>query len=170
MRFGKPIICAAVLAMLSSIAAVVPAAANSPRASRSTSKTYVVLYKSSSISSSAALAVTKAGGTIVASYPQIGVVIASSSRSTFRTTLLKNKTIAGAAATSAYATSLDIDNATDASATPLPDSGTATDTDSLSGLQWDMVQMHTPEAHAITGGSPSAVSYTHLTLPTIYSV
>jgi len=157
MRFGKPIICAAVLAMLSSIGAVVPAAANSPRASGSTSNTYVVLYKSSSISSSAALAVTKAGGTIVASYPQIGVVIASSSRSTFRTTLLKNKTIAGAAATSAYATSLDVDTATDDSATPLPESGTATDTDSLSGLQWDMVQMHTPEAHAITGGSPLVV-------------
>ena len=33
----------------------------------------------------------------------------------------------------------------------------ATDTDSLSGLQWDMVQIHTPEAHAITGGSPSVV-------------
>ena len=27
----------------------------------------------------------------------------------------------------------------------------------LSGLQWDMVQIHTPEAHAITGGSPSVL-------------
>jgi len=33
----------------------------------------------------------------------------------------------------------------------------ATDSDNLSGLQWDMVQIHTPEAHAITGGSPSVV-------------
>src|SRR6476661_5292869 len=33
----------------------------------------------------------------------------------------------------------------------------ATDNDSLSGLQWDMVQIHTPEAHAITGGSPSVL-------------
>ena len=31
------------------------------------------------------------------------------------------------------------------------------DTDSLSGLQWDMRQIHTPAAHAITGGSPSVV-------------
>ncbi len=33
----------------------------------------------------------------------------------------------------------------------------ASDTDSLSALQWDMRQMHTPEAHAITGGSPAVV-------------
>jgi lantibiotic leader peptide-processing serine protease len=31
------------------------------------------------------------------------------------------------------------------------------DSDSLSGLQWDMVQIHTPEAHAITGGSSSVL-------------
>ena len=157
MRLGKPIICAAVLAVLCSIAAVVPAAANSPRASNGTSQTYVVLYKSTSISSSAVSAVTKAGGTVVAAYPQIGVVIASSGSSAFRSTLLKNSSIAGAAATSAFATSLDIDTATDDSATPLPDSSPAETSDSLSGLQWDMVQIHTPEAHAITGGSPSVV-------------
>jgi subtilisin family serine protease len=33
----------------------------------------------------------------------------------------------------------------------------ATDSDSLSGLQWDMRQIHTPQAHAITGGSPSVL-------------
>src|SRR4051794_14343991 len=89
MRYGKSVICAAVFAVLSSVAAVVPAEANAPQGATGTSQTYVVLYKSSSMSSSAALAVTKAGGTIVAAYPQIGVVIATSSRSTFSTTLLK---------------------------------------------------------------------------------
>ena len=33
----------------------------------------------------------------------------------------------------------------------------ATDADTFSALQWDMRQMHTPEAHAITGGSPAVV-------------
>src|SRR5207247_3751450 len=33
----------------------------------------------------------------------------------------------------------------------------ATDADSLSGLQWDMRQIKTPQAHAITGGSPSVL-------------
>jgi subtilisin family serine protease len=40
---------------------------------------------------------------------------------------------------------------------PVVPSAPATDSDSLSGLQWDMVQIHTPEAHAISGGSPSVV-------------
>jgi subtilisin family serine protease len=31
------------------------------------------------------------------------------------------------------------------------------DSDNLSGLQWDMRQMSVPEAHAITGGSPSVL-------------
>jgi subtilisin family serine protease len=33
----------------------------------------------------------------------------------------------------------------------------ATDADTLSGLQWDMRQIHAFEAHAITGGSPAVV-------------
>ena len=33
----------------------------------------------------------------------------------------------------------------------------ATDADTLSPLQWDMRQIHTPEAHAITGGSPAVL-------------
>ena len=33
-------------------------------------------------------------------------------------------------------------------------SAPATDADNLSGLQWDMVQINSPQAHAITGGSP----------------
>ncbi|MDX6675955.1 MAG: lantibiotic leader peptide-processing serine protease, partial [Solirubrobacteraceae bacterium] len=40
---------------------------------------------------------------------------------------------------------------------PLPGSAPATDSDTLSGLQWDMAQIRTPEAHAITGGSPAVV-------------
>src|SRR5205823_3628638 len=37
-----------------------------------------------------------------------------------------------------------------------PDSP-ASDSDNLSSLQWDMAQIHTPEAHAITGGSSSVL-------------
>src|SRR5437868_3505673 len=33
----------------------------------------------------------------------------------------------------------------------------ASDSDTLSPLQWDMRQIHTPEAHQITGGSPSVL-------------
>ncbi len=37
---------------------------------------YIVLYKQEAVPSSAKLRVENAGGTVVASYPQIGVVVA----------------------------------------------------------------------------------------------
>jgi subtilisin family serine protease len=156
MRFRKPILCLSALAMTFSLTAVA-ASANAPSVAASASQTYIVLYKTQSVSSDAAAAVSKAGGSIVATYPQIGVVVATSSDASFRTNVLRDSRVNGAAATNRFATSLDVDSAADTSATPLPDSAPATDTDSLSGLQWDMVQIHTPEAHAITGGSPSVL-------------
>jgi lantibiotic leader peptide-processing serine protease len=120
------------------------------------SQTYLVVFKAQSLPSNSASIIRSAGGTVSYSYPQIGVVVAQSSSSTFRASLMRNTKIQGASATAAFATQL-----TDGAAT---DDGTvadadipATDSDSLSGLQWDMVQIHTPEAHAITGGSPSVV-------------
>jgi subtilisin family serine protease len=121
---------------------------------------YIVLYQQQAISGSAATTIQKAGGTLVYAYPQIGVAIASSSNPSFRDNLLKDSSIAGAASTTGFATGLSgVESATDSSGPPPGDlpNAPATDTDSLSGLQWDMVQIHTPEAHAITGGSPSVL-------------
>src|SRR5205823_3865710 len=61
-------------------------------------------------------------------------------------------------ATAGFATQLPNEQ-TDAEGPPpgdLPNSP-ASDADSLSPLQWDMRQIHTPEAHAITGGSPAVL-------------
>jgi len=156
MRFRKPILCLSALAMTFSLTAVA-ATANAPSVAAGASQTYIVLYKTQSVSSDAAAAVTKAGGSIVATYPQIGVVVATSSDASFRANVTRDSRVGGAAVTSRFATSLDVDSAADTTATPLPDSAPATDGDSLSGLQWDMAQIHTHEAHAITGGSPSVV-------------
>src|ERR671936_1823598 len=121
---------------------------------------YIVLYRQQAIQGSAATTIQKAGGTLVYAYPQIGVAIASSSNPSFRDNLLKNSSIAGAASTAGFATGLSgVESATDSSGPPpggLPNSP-ASDSDSLSGLQWDMAQIHTPAAHAITGGSPSVL-------------
>jgi lantibiotic leader peptide-processing serine protease len=125
---------------------------------------YIVLYKGQSIQGSAAATIQKAGGSLVYAYPQIGVAIASSSNPSFRANLLKSSSIAGAASEDGLATGLSsVESPTDTSSTDagpppggLPNSP-ATDSDSLSGLQWDMAQIHTPEAHAITGGSPSVL-------------
>ena len=121
-------------------------------------QTYVVLYKASSVAGDAASTVQKAGGTLVYAYPQIGVVIARSDSESFRDNLLKDSRIDGASSTAGFAYQLPNTQVDDTGAQPgaVP-STPATDADSLSGLQWDMRQIKTPQAHAITGGSPSVL-------------
>ncbi len=129
-----------------------------------TAQTYIVLYQAQSVPADAANALSQAGGTLVYSYPQIGVVIARSDSTTFRDALMKDSRVDGVSATGAFATKIDDgtvkgESSNNASGPPpgnLPNAP-ATDNDSLSGLQWDMQQIHTPEAHKITGGSPSVV-------------
>lgn len=124
---------------------------------------YVVLYKANSVPSTAATSIQKAGGTLVYSYGQIGVAIASSTSSSFRANMLKNTAVLNASGTSGFATQLGGGSFSEADSTtptdPLADllNFPATDSDNLSGLQWDMAQIHAPEAHAITGGSPSVL-------------
>ena len=124
---------------------------------------HVVLYQKNAVPADAAATVAKAGGKLVASYGAIGVVIASSDHPGFAAAMRKAKGVQGAAATGRFgirpdggASALDAIEAADTAPTPivtLP----ASDTDTLSGLQWDMVQIRTPQAHAISGGSPSIV-------------
>src|SRR2546423_2206260 len=123
---------------------------------------YIVLYKGQTIQGDAGSTIQKAGGTLVYAYPQIGVAIASSTNPSFRDNLLKSSNIANAAATDAYATQLQDPESRSSSSDSGPPAGDlpsspASDSDSLSPLQWDMRQIHTPEAHAITGGSPAVL-------------
>src|SRR2546423_13606052 len=124
---------------------------------------YIVLYKGQSIQGDTGSTIQKAGGTLVYAYPQIGVAIASSTNPSFRDNLLKNSSISNAASTAGFATQLpDTEARASSSADNGPPAGDlpsspATDSDSLSPLQWDMRQIHTPEAHAITGGSPAVL-------------
>jgi subtilisin family serine protease len=153
------IVCGLVAA---AVAIVAPAALGS---------TYIVLYKQESVSSGAPSTIAKAGGTLVASYPQIGVVIARSDSPSFRANLLNDSSIENASATEKFAAQLPSADTELAAGPPPGDlaNAPAADTDNLSGLQWDMRQIHTPAAHAITGGSPTVrvgdldtgLDYTH---------
>ena len=127
-------------------------------ASAADASNYIVLYKQQAITGDAATTVQKAGGSLVASYPQIGVAIASSANPSFRANLLKNSSIENASSTDGYGYQLP-DAQADAEGPPPGDlpNAPASDTDSLSGLQWDMRQIKTPAAHAITGGSPAVL-------------
>ena len=124
-------------------------------ASSASADTFVVLYKGSSVPASAKADVAKAGGTWVYSYGQIGVVIARSDSASFATTLAKDSRVDGVSSTAGLASRLSPDQVAAAEG-DLPNAP-ATDSDSLSTLQWDMRQIHTPQAHAITGGSPAVI-------------
>jgi len=155
-RLGRLLAGAAVIAATGVFA---PAAATAaPAGTTGPTETYLVLFKGNSSPANAAAKVTAAGGTVVADYAQIGVLVARSSNTAFGETMRADNTVEGAAATAKYATKLgpaategDTRQAGELPSSPAPD------TDSLSGLQWDMRQIHTPEAHAITGGSPAVL-------------
>ena len=121
-----------------------------------TTKTYVVLYRSTSVSSDAANVIARAGGSLVIAYKQIGVVIATSDSPTFGSDLLRDSRIQGASSTAGFGIRLD-DDAVTAEEPVLP-STPAPGSDSLSGLQWDMDQIHAPEARAINGGSAEVLA------------
>ena len=117
-----------------------------------TMQNYIVLYNAQAVPADAASSIANAGGTLVYSYTAIGVAIARSDNDLFANNLLKDARVGGAVATTKFATPLEGNiNANDNTAIPslnIPTPGS----DSLSGLQWDMDQIHVPEARAITGG------------------
>ena len=119
---------------------------------------YVVLYKQQSLPRDVESTVARAGGSVVYQYPEIGVVIAKSENASFRDNLLKDNRIENAAATDRFATRLP-DEQSGAEGPPPGDlpNAPASDSDSLSPLQWDMRQIKTPQAHTITGGSPAVL-------------
>jgi len=96
--------------------------------------------------------VTKAGGSVVASYPQIDVVIAESGDSAFAATLSRNRRVEGVASVgSVVATASGWGWDGDGHGLP---SSPVVDEDTFSPLQWYSRRIKAPEAHAITGGSP----------------
>lgn len=122
---------------------------------------YLVLFQKSAVPADAAVAVQQAGGQVLASYGAIGVLVARSDDAGFAAAMRKVKGVQGAAATTRFAVRRDgtsVLASLDAAEPPalLPPTP-ATDNDSLSGLQWDMAQIRTPQAHLISGGSRSIV-------------
>ncbi len=147
------------LSSTSAIAAsAAPASSGVSQVSSTTaSQNYLVVYNGLAIPSGAAAAITKAGGTVLYKWSAIGVILASSSSSTFGSTMRNTAGVAGADATGGFATSLsDNVQANDNAPDPAP-STPAPGMDNLSGLQWDMAQIHAFDAHAISGGSSSVV-------------
>lgn len=168
--FARPLTCAILTAGLA-VAGAAPAAlaASSPSAggaqapsaaaapAQGGAQNYLVLYNSGGKAAAKSLsAIDSAGGTLVRYYDAIGVAVVSSASSDFTARLrAADPSVDAAAGTAAFSVALK-DASTDA-ASPGAPSAPAPGSDTLSGLQWDMDQMHAPEARAINGGSPSVV-------------
>lgn len=121
---------------------------------------YIVLYSQNAVPSDAASIVSQAGGTLVYAYPQIGVVIARSDNPSFRDNLLRDTRIENAAPTTNFGTQLQDEFVAVGSAEDFQVGNQGSvDTwgDPLSTRQWDMFQIHVPEAQEVNAGSPSVV-------------
>lgn len=133
------------------------------------SQTYIVLYSAAAVPADAAATISNAGGSLVYSYDAIGVAIARSDNASFRASLLNDSRIENAVASNAFGVQLSEDQSVDAAEQAVTPGTPAPGSDSLSGLQWDMAQIHAPEAHAINGGSrdvlvgdiDTGLDYTH---------
>jgi subtilisin family serine protease len=130
-----------------------------PIASAGATGTFLVVYKGTALPSTAAATIQAAGGSLVASYPQIGVAVATSNDATFGATLrASDGSVKDAVATARFGTRVTDPSGVGVTDAAAVDPGTpAPGDDSLSGLQWDMAQIQAPEARAVTGGSPSVV-------------
>lgn len=128
---------------------------SSQSAALNASESYVILYKSLKVPAKAAAAIEAAGGSVVTSYAAIGVVIAESNSPSFADTIGADTAVQGVSATSGLATTLEGQDQAGPTASAVQ---TTSSGDPLSYLQWDMTQIHAPEAQAINPGSPSVVS------------
>ena len=129
-------------------AAVTPHVSATP--SGSTTQTYILLYNSGASTAGAQKTVTAAGGTVVANYSAIGVVVARSSSSTFEAKVEASQRVQ-AASTGGLGVYGGFDEADLAAAEDVP--VPASDGEPLAGWQWDMEQINAFAAHDITGGS-----------------
>src|SRR5256885_4968568 len=107
-------------------------------ASSAFAQNYIILYKQDSAASDAAATVKQAGGSVIATYPQIGVAIARSGSPSFAATVLKDPRINSAASTLGFGVKLPDQTlvASGPGSGALPNTP-ASDTDNLSPLQWD---------------------------------
>ncbi|WP_313366346.1 S8 family serine peptidase [Microbacterium sp.] len=118
-------------------------------------------------------AVVAAGGVVVQSWPQIGVIVAHSTKADFRTAVVAagGNSIASAGPTRSVAVSEGTPEGvatpwgpgkgqlkkSEAKKTDISDGTAATSTDPREGEQWDMQMINVPQAHEITTGSPDVL-------------
>ena len=96
-----------------------------PIANAGASGTFLVVYKGTAVPSTAEARIQAAGGSLVYSYPQIGVAVATSDEASFGTTLrTSDSSVQGAVATAKFGTQLSDPGAAGDAGEPTIDPGT----------------------------------------------
>lgn len=131
--------------------AVAPAAAAS-----GPETTYLVLAPQGKSTDRAAARVAAAGGTVVAAYDQIGVLVARSTSTSFETAVA-GAGVESVASTTGLGTTLIDDEVVEAVGSEAVEATGDPTGEPLWGQQWDMAQIDVPAAHAVTTGDPSIV-------------
>ncbi|HEX4406780.1 MAG TPA: S8 family serine peptidase [Polyangia bacterium] len=119
------------------------------------SQTFLVSFTGGSIPANASAIVAAAGGTIVARYTNVGIVLVSTTASAFPTTLRADKRVASIGASKTVSSSIGVVKSSFAHH-PLGNLH-APGSDPLSNRQWDMDQIHAPQARAINAGNKSVL-------------
>jgi subtilisin family serine protease len=146
----------AVLAALTAAATAAALAGLAPASSASDpgpAVSYLVLAPEGAGTAPAAARVASAGGTVVARYDQIGVLVARSANPSFDAAVA-GPGVESVASTAGLGTAVDSGETVEADAPTATGDPTA---EPLWGLQWDMAQIDVPAAHAVTTGSPDVV-------------
>ena len=118
---------------------------------------YLVVYHQQAVPADAAKHIRAAGGTVIVQYDAIGVVLAQADSTSFADRLAADNRIEAVAVSNqpvAKAEPFGTDSH-DEQPPELPNAPAGQDT--FAPLQWDMRQIHAPEANSITGGSPAVV-------------
>jgi len=141
---------AATAVALAGFAPVSSAAASGADAS------YLVLAPAGSSTAQAAARVAAAGGTVVAAYDQIGVLVARSANPSF-SSAVAGPGVDSVASTEGLGTPIDDSETVEAGSVVAPAATGDPTAEPLFGLQWDMTQIGVPQAHSVTTGSADVV-------------
>ncbi|GAB3848901.1 S8 family serine peptidase [Dactylosporangium cerinum] len=118
--------------------------------------TYIVLAPQGRSTDKAAARIADAGGTVVANYTQIGVLVARSTNPAFETAVAGSG-VDAVASTTGLGTALEDSTTVEAADVTAPQASGDPTGEPLFGLQWDMTQIDVPQAHAVTTGSSNVI-------------
>lgn len=142
-----------IFSLIIALSLVYVPALGAPSGEIQAAENYIVLFKQTKVPADAGSLIASAGGDLVYSYDKIGVVIARSANAAFRDNLLKDQRIENTSSTAGFGVQI----ADEFEVVDISELATAEFDDPRSSEQWDMFQIHVPEAHDITMGSPTVV-------------